>query len=157
MVCIPLGKPEVHISPTPLSEVTRGPEISQGGDIYTGKHNKSVPIFLSENSFQHTTEPHPDLLNQKLWGWGPAVWVLLSFPGDAQARSGLRSIQWVSAGGITNLGTAIEKGWPRSRVSLGDFGKGKEGERKETRLQAEGQQAFSRKPSGAEVRLQPPD
>ena len=35
--------------------------------------------------------PIPDLLNQKLWEWGPAICVLTSAPGDSDAHTGMRS------------------------------------------------------------------
>ena len=36
--------------------------------------------------------PTPDLLNQKLWGWGSAICVLTGPPGDSDACSNLRNI-----------------------------------------------------------------
>lgn len=45
--------------------------------------------------------PHPDLLNQKLWAWSPAVCFDKSSPADSEARSNLETTV------LGNVGTVM--------------------------------------------------
>ena len=40
---------------------------------------------------RHILGPTADLLNQKLWGWGQATWVLMSFPSDCGTQYSLKT------------------------------------------------------------------
>lgn len=46
----------------------------------------SAPSMLSGHLLQmQILRPSPYLLSQKLWGWNPVIWVLLSLPDYSDA------------------------------------------------------------------------